>query len=297
MNRSIPVIRTLLLTATLGTLLALSAFAEGDGPKALALGAPAPMRDVALKNVDGLSVTLASAAGKKGTLVLFICNHCPYVKAWQGRIAETGNAAVKQGIGVVAINSNDPAAYPEDAAGEMVKRAKSVGYKFPYVVDATSDLARAFGASHTPEAFLFDGKGALVYHGAVDDNAQAVKDVKSHWLADAVAAVGAGKPVATAETKALGCGIKFREKHPVESHPNEIGWILERAPIRAVFATGETAGRLHDRFCLPATGVPATRLPSTSPANRGRWPFEALVERYRAVFAAAGGESRKGSGG
>ena len=213
MMRSIPVIRTLLLAATLGALLALPASAADEGPKALALGAPAPMRDVALKNVDGRSVTLASAAGQKGTLVLFICNHCPWVKAWQGRIAEVGNAAAKQGIGVVAINANDPASYPEDAFAEMVKRAKSVGYRFPYVVDATSDVARAFGASHTPEAFLFDAKGALVYHGAVDDNSQDIKAVTSHWLADAVTAVAAGRPVATGETKALGCGIKFRDKH------------------------------------------------------------------------------------
>jgi cytochrome oxidase Cu insertion factor (SCO1/SenC/PrrC family) len=213
MIRSIPAMRTLLLTATLGALLALSASADGEGPKALGLGAAAPMRDAALKNVDGRSVTLASASGKKGTLVLFICNHCPWVKAWQGRIAELGNAAAKQGIGVVAINANDPAAYPEDAFAEMVKRAKNVGYRFPYVVDATSDVARAFGASHTPEAFLFDAKGVLVYHGAVDDNAQAIKEVKSHWLADAVTAVAAGRSVATGETKALGCGIKFRSKH------------------------------------------------------------------------------------
>ena len=211
MTRSIPAIRTLLLTATLGALLALSSSAA-EAPKPLALGASAPMGDVALMNVDGHNVTLGSATGRKGTLVLFICNHCPWVKAWQSRIAEVGNAAGKRGIGVVAINANDPAAYTEDAFDEMVKRAKSVGYRFPYVVDATSDVARAFGATHTPEAFLFDAQGKLVYHGAVDDNAQDIKAVKSHWLADAVTAVATAKPVAVGETKALGCGIKFREQ-------------------------------------------------------------------------------------
>jgi len=184
-----------------------------EGPAPLALGAAMPMSGTAMQNVDGKSLTLAGAAGKKGTLVLFICNHCPWVKAWQPRLAVVGNAALGRGIGVVAINANDPASYPEDAYAEMVKRAKEVGYRFPYVVDATSDVARAFGASHTPEAFLFDAHGRLVYHGAVDDDAQHPQAVKSHWLADAVAAVAAGKPVATAETKSLGCGIKFRPPH------------------------------------------------------------------------------------
>jgi len=191
---------------------AVRARAQGDdaGPRALALGSAAPMRDVEMKGVDGKSVSIAGAAGAKGTLVLFICNHCPWVKAWQSRIAELGNAAGKQGIGVIAINSNDPSAYPEDDYAGMVQRAKDVGYRFAYVVDATSDVARAFGATHTPEAFLFDAKGKLVYHGAVDDNAREPGAVKSHWLADAVTAVAAGKPVATADSKAMGCSIKFR---------------------------------------------------------------------------------------
>ena len=94
----------------------------------------------------------------------------------------------------------------------MVARSKKLGFKFPYAVDATSDLARAFGATRTPEAFLFDAAGKLVYHGTVDDNAQDEKAVKQAWLRDAVTAVSAGKVVATAETKALGCGIKYRAK-------------------------------------------------------------------------------------
>jgi cytochrome oxidase Cu insertion factor (SCO1/SenC/PrrC family) len=188
------------------------ALAADTAPAALALGRPAPLRDVALRNVDGKDVTLASIAGKKGTLVVFACNHCPWVKAWQSRIAAIGNAALDRGIGVIAINSNDPTAYPEDAFDEMKARAQSVGYRFPYAVDATSDLARAFGATHTPEAYLFDAKGKLVYHGAVDDNAQDEQAVANPWLRQAVDAVANGKPVKTAETKAMGCSIKLREK-------------------------------------------------------------------------------------
>ena len=191
---------------------AAAATPAADATGALAIGQSAPLATVAMKNVDGKDVTIAGAAGRKGTLVLFICNHCPWVQAWQGRIATIGNAALAQGVGVVAINANDPAAFPEDAYDAMKTRAKEVGYKFPYVVDATSDVARAFGATHTPEAYLFDAKGKLVYHGGVDDNARDAKAVKSPWLQQAVDAVVAGKPVPASETKALGCSVKLREK-------------------------------------------------------------------------------------
>jgi len=180
-------------------------------PVVIAIGTEAPMKDVAMMGVNDKEITLADAAGKKGTLVVFMCNHCPWVKAWQGRIAKIGNAATAKGIGVIAVNSNDPAAYPEDDLDHMKDRAKELGFKFPYVVDATSDLARAFGASHTPEIFLFDAKGKLVYHGAVDDN-KIEKDVQKPYLMQAVSAVAAGKSVAMAETKAFGCGIKYRGK-------------------------------------------------------------------------------------
>ncbi len=181
-------------------------------PAPLALGSKAPKANVAMKNVDGTTITLAKAAGKKGTLVVFTCNHCPFAKAWEERITEIGNAATTAGVGVVAINSNDPAAYPDDDYPSMQERAKKLGLEFPYVVDATSEIAKAFGASKTPEAFLFDAKGKLVYHGTIDDNSRDASAVKQPWLRQAVDAVAAGQRVATAETKALGCGIKFRTK-------------------------------------------------------------------------------------
>jgi len=208
--------KSLAAAVALCALMAVSAgvaIAQDDaGPAALALGAGAPQRETSMLGVDGRSFSIAKSAGPKGTLVLFICNHCPWVKAWQGRIAAIGNDALKRGVGVIAINSNDPDALPEDAYAPMQQRAKDVGYRFPYVVDATSDVARAFGATHTPEAFLFDAHGRLVYHGAVDDDARDIAAVKSHWLADAVTAVATGRPVPAAETKALGCGIKLRAK-------------------------------------------------------------------------------------
>ncbi len=190
---------------------AVTAGAE-DAPRALEIGKAAPMADVKMIGVDGKSVSIAGVKGAKGTLVMFTCNSCPWVKAWESRIAELGNTYAKQGIGVIAINPNDPAVKPEDDMPAMQERAKSLGLEFPYVMDASSDVARAFGATRTPEAFLFNAKGKLVYHGAVDDNAHKPEQVAARWLNDALTATVGGKAAAVKETKSLGCSIKFRAR-------------------------------------------------------------------------------------
>jgi len=177
----------------------------------LNIGDKAPSTTVKMKNVDGKELSIADVAGKNGTLVIFTCNHCPFVKAWQERIAAIGNSTRDKGVGVMAINSNDPADYAEDSYAEMQKRAQKLGFTFPYVVDATSDVARAFGATRTPEAFLFDKDGKLVYHGAIDDSQEA-SAVTKHFLQDAIDASTAGQQVANKETKFVGCGIKFHAK-------------------------------------------------------------------------------------
>jgi peroxiredoxin len=185
--------------------------ATPEGPQALAIGKTAPKADVKMANVDGKNLSIAEVKGAKGTLVIFTCNSCPWAQAWESRIAELGNTYVKQGIGVIAINSNDASVKPEDDMPAMQERAKSLGLTFPYVMDATSDVARAFGATRTPEAFLFDAKGKLTYHGAVDDNAHKPAEVTVRWLNDALSSTAAGKAVAVKETKSLGCTIKFRK--------------------------------------------------------------------------------------
>lgn len=184
----------------------------GEGNKGLKIGDSLPMAEVKMKNIDGRELSIKDVAGEKGTLVMFSCNSCPWVKAWEDRIAEIGNTYQKKGIGVIVINPNDPSKNAEDSFEEMKKRAKKRGFEFPYVVDATSDLARAFGATRTPEAFLFDTKGKLVYHGAIDDNARHPDQVKATYLKDALDALIAGKEIPLAETKALGCTIKFRKE-------------------------------------------------------------------------------------
>lgn len=177
---------------------------------ALTIGNRAPAADVKMKSVDGRELSITEVAGAKGTLVIFSCNHCPWVKAWEGRIAELGNAYQAKGFGVIVVNPNDTAAYPEDSFQVMQERAKARGFQFPYVVDATSGVARAFGATKTPEAFLFDASGVLVYHGAIDDNAEDAAKVTKRFLRDALEALAAGSRPAVAETKAIGCSIKLR---------------------------------------------------------------------------------------
>ena len=108
------------------------------------------------------------------------------------------------------MNSNDPKVAAGDSFDGMQVRAKERGMQFPYVVDATSNVARAFGATKTPEAFLFDKDGKLVYHGTIDDNGEDAAKVEKWYLKDALEAVAGGKDVAVKETKSIGCGIKFR---------------------------------------------------------------------------------------
>ncbi len=176
----------------------------------LTLGETAPSSDVRMLNVDGRELSIADIRGARGTLVVFTCNHCPYAKAWERRLVTLGNTYRDRGFGVIAVNPNDAEAYEDDSYPEMQKQARAKGYAFPYVVDATSGVARAFAATRTPEAFLFDAGGKLVYHGAIDDNAEDASKVTKHYLRDALEAVAGGAPVQVAETKAIGCSIKFR---------------------------------------------------------------------------------------
>lgn len=201
--------RTTLALSALAFVLGTGAAHAGEA-KPLALGAKAPMADAKMKSAaDGKEVSIAKVAGKKGTLVVFTCNHCPYAKAWEERIVTLGNTYQEKGIGVVLINSNDPSLARGDSLEATGARAKERGMKFPYAIDDKSLIARAFGAQVTPEAFLFDKDGKLVYHGTVDDNRDDPAKVTKAYLKDALEAVVAGKKPATQETKSLGCGIKY----------------------------------------------------------------------------------------
>jgi peroxiredoxin len=202
--------RTLTLSLSALLLAGASGTALADDAKPLALASKAPAADTKLKNVvDGKEVSIAKAAGKAGTLVVFTCNECPYAKAWEERIVELGNTYSKKGVGVLLINSNNPNVSKKDTFELTQARAKERGVQFAYAVDPDSSVAKAFGATKTPEAFLFDKGGKLVYHGTIDDNHEEPGKVEKRYLKDALEAVSAGKPVPTAETKSLGCTIKF----------------------------------------------------------------------------------------
>ena len=183
--------------------LALWAGMAGAGADRLAIGQPAPMADLMMKNIDGGELSIAGAAGEYGTLVMFSCNSCGSVLAYQERIAMYLNKFQEAGVGVIVINPNDPAKAAVDGFEGMQERAKELGFEFPYVVDATSDVARAFGATRTPEVYLFDTDGLLVYTGGIDDSKDP-EQVEETFMADAVKALIAGDEIAVRETRALG---------------------------------------------------------------------------------------------
>ena len=196
---------SLLIITLLATVFQTTGFAGG-----LKIGAPMPAADVKMKNINGEMVSIDDIKGKLGTAVIFSCNSCPWSVAWEERITEIGNSYMGKGVGVIQINSNDPVVNAIDAFAGNVKRAAKLGIKFSFVADNTSNVARAFGAERTPEVFLFNSENTLIYHGAVDDNAQDAAAVKGHFFIEALDEHCAGKRVSLAETKAMGCSIKFR---------------------------------------------------------------------------------------
>lgn len=174
----------------------------------LAIGSKAPAADIDVMDVSGKSLTLAGVKSANGLLVIFSCNTCPWVLAWEGRYNGLAQAARDAGIGMIALNSNEANRDGDDSLDEMRAHAEKNGYTFPYAVDPNSAIANAFGATRTPHVFLFDKDLTLVYRGAIDDNAKQPDDVKAVYLLDAIRAVGSGSPVAVKDTKSIGCSIK-----------------------------------------------------------------------------------------
>jgi len=195
---------------TLVTLLVTSLSVPAQAPGSLAIGAAIPLSDVKMKSVDGKEFSIKDVVKKNGVLVMFSCNTCPYVVKYQQRTLDVVKDAAKKNIGVIIINSNEEYRNNEDSYDAMKAYAKVQGYTVPYVVDTQSKLADAFGATRTPECFLFDATGKLVYHGAIDDNQDKTQIGRRH-LSVAMNEVIDGKEVSTKETRSIGCMIKRLE--------------------------------------------------------------------------------------
>lgn len=185
----------------------LLSFINSSTGNELSLNAQIPMAGEKMKDVSGKELALNDAKTAKGLLVIFSCNTCPYVKLSENRIKEISDLSIKEGIGCIIINSNEAQRAEEDSYDAMVKYAAAQKFACPYVVDLNSKMADAFGATRTPQCFLFSSKG-LIYKGAIDDNVKDPEAVKEHYLKDALEALLKNNTPARQETKSIGCTIK-----------------------------------------------------------------------------------------
>jgi peroxiredoxin len=171
-------------------------------------GAPAVEFD--LPGTDGKRHGPVSARGPGGLLVMFICNHCPYVKAIRHKLVRDCAALLAHGVGSIAVMSNDTIAYPDDDFEAMRRTALEFAYPFPYVLDETQDVARAYGAVCTPEFFGYDRDLRLQYHGRLDAAGRGDDPQAPRELFDAMVAIAAGRPGPRDQVPAIGCSIKWR---------------------------------------------------------------------------------------
>lgn len=196
----------------LAILLATSLVA-GELPDGVKVGDLAPT--FSLKNVDGRMVSLPGSLGsQQGAILVFTCNHCPYSVKYEDRIIALHNEFAPKGYPVIAINPNDTTAVPEDSFDNMVKRAAEKGFPFPYVLDDTQAIAKAYGARRTPHVFVVSKqkKGFVIeYIGAIDDQPNDATKVEQSFVADAVQALLQQQTIATTTTKAIGCTIKWKK--------------------------------------------------------------------------------------
>jgi peroxiredoxin len=180
----------------------------------LSIGSPAPPFG-GLPGVDGRATSLKDFDASRLLVVVFSCNHCPYVQGYEERMIRFARDNAPRGVAMAAINANDSEGYPEDGFDGMVRRAAEKEFPFAYLHDGDQSVARAYGATHTPEFFLFgpvegDGRRRLRYHGKFDDNFRKPEEVERRYLQEAVDDLLAGRPVGEPETHSIGCTVKWK---------------------------------------------------------------------------------------
>lgn len=165
-----------------------------------------------LLGVDGKYYSSEDFADKPILVIVFSCNHCPYVQAYESRMISFQKDFAERGVQLVAINSNETVNYPEDKYEEMVRNARRKNFNFIYLRDEDQSVANAFGATHTPEFYVFDKDRSLRYRGKMDDNWKEPHNVKENYLRDAVESILTGKDVRVPETFSIGCTIKWKSE-------------------------------------------------------------------------------------
>jgi peroxiredoxin len=168
-------------------------------------------KDFQLPSVDGKQFSLDSFKDAKVLVIMFICNHCPYVKAVEDRYIQIHRDYAAQGVQMVGICSNDPTDYPEDAPEKLLQRWQEKNYGFPYLIDETQDVARDYGAVCTPDIYVFDKGRNLAYHGRIDDNWKEPSKVTHHELREALDLLLAGKRPDSDHFPSMGCSIKWKK--------------------------------------------------------------------------------------
>ena len=173
------------------------------------LGAPCP--DFRLPAVDGKTYARDDFAGKPVLVVMFICNHCPYVQAVEDRLIRLARELEPRGAQFVGVCANDAAHYPDDAFDKLAARWRERGYGFPYLHDEAQDVARVFGAVCTPDIFVYDAERRLAYRGRIDDSWKDESKVTRRELAEAIEALVEGKRPSREQRPSMGCSIKWRQ--------------------------------------------------------------------------------------
>lgn len=165
--------------------------------------------DFTLPATNGKTYSLKDFKNGKPFIVMFICNHCPYVKAIEDRLIRLGHDLKKHDVNVIAICANDPISYPEDSFENLKKRAEEKNYPFVYLHDESQSVAKTFGAICTPDYFVYDGNAKLTYRGRLDDSWKDANLVTTREMYDAVLEIAAGKPISKPQTPSMGCSIKW----------------------------------------------------------------------------------------